>query len=97
MEELDKVLQEVVRMQKLAGINEIKVHNPSPVKDGDRVELLVNIYTDGEQAIPEYELEDIDEYPLYIIKGEIGIYEDGMFESNEGGNTRIDPKYLRKI
>jgi len=91
-------MNEIKRLQQLAGIlTEIKVIDPSPIKDGDRVEILVNIYTDGEQAIPEYELEDIDEYPLYIIKGDVGIYEDGMFESDEGGNTRIDPKYLKNI
>ena len=100
--------KEIKRLQELAGLNEIKINNPSPIKDGDEVEILVNIYYDGEEAIPEYELENYgyelpnndDEYPdveLYIPKYTEGTYFDGSFESNEGSNTRIDTKYLRKI
>jgi len=115
---------EIQRLQELAGIlTEIKVHNPSPVKDGDRCVILTDVYHfSGDKgdyqdrdiynefsssAVPKYELDELgydnilelepDAASLYIDKGEEGIYYDGAFESDEGSNTRIDPKYLRKI
>jgi hypothetical protein len=92
-------MNEIKRLQQLAGIlSEIKINDPSPIKDGDRVEILTNVYYNGEEAIPEYEIEgNIEDYDLYINKGETGEYYDGGFESDEGSNTRIDPKYLKKI
>lgn len=91
--------KEIKRLQQLAGIlTEIKINDPSPIKDGDEVEILVNVYYNGEEAIPEYEIEDdLGNYDLYIDKGSEGVYDDGMFDSDGGGNTRIDPKYLRKL
>jgi hypothetical protein len=74
--------------------------------DYDDIELY-DLY--GGQAVPEYELKEnrenindileSEEYAvyLYIKKGEKGIYTDGMFESDDGSDTRIEPKYLKRI
>jgi hypothetical protein len=99
-----KQLNEIKRLQQLAGINEIKVNNPLPIKDGDKVKILVNVYYDGAQAIPEYELDNmIDEFELYIKKDTIGTYyedEDGygkFIDDEEGSDTRIEKEYLKRI
>jgi hypothetical protein len=98
-----KQLNEIKRLQQLAGIQEIKINNPSPIKNGDKVKILVNVYYDGYQAIPEYELDDmIDEFELYIKKDTIGTYYedkdgDGEFIDEEGNDTRIEKKYLKRI
>lgn len=116
--------KEIQRLQELAGIiTEIKVTNPSPVKDGDRCVILTDVYhfsgdKDDYQdrdiynefsssAVPKYELDELgydnilelepDAASLYINKGEEGIYYDEAFESDEGSNTRIDPKYLKRV
>jgi len=58
-----------------------------------------------EEAVPEYEIDDIEDLLagsrgsnfLYIEKGEKGTYEDGEFTTEEGSNTRLDPGFVKEI
>ena len=105
-----KQLDEIVRMQQLAGINEIEVNNPGirpneilnePYKTG---KILCDVWVTNRdiQAIPQYELDqgynDYEgELDLYINKGDIGFYFPNieMFESIEGHTTRLKPEYFK--
>ena len=58
----------------------------------------------SEEAVPEYEISDVDDMlrydegnHLYIEAGSEGIYEDGMFTTVEGSNTRLEPEYTTII
>ena len=74
--------------------------------------LLTNIYyvydSDGfrDEAVPEYELIEVGIDPtkpgsfhgfLYMEKGDLGWFEDGGFENEEGSNSRITEEYVKVI
>lgn len=74
--------------------------------------LLTNIYyvynSDGfnYEAVPEYELREAGVNPdepgsfhgfLYMEKGELGWFEDGGFENEEGSSSRIREEYVELI
>jgi len=74
--------------------------------------LLTNIYyvynSDGfhNEAVPEYELREAGVNPdepgsfhgfLYMEKGELGWFEDGGFENEEGSSSRIREEYVELI
>ena len=74
--------------------------------------LLTNIYyvynSDGffNEAVPEYELREAGVNPdepgsfhgfLYMEKGELGWFEDGGFENEEGSSSRIREEYVEVI
>jgi hypothetical protein len=57
-----------------------------------------------QEAVPEYEIHDVQdmlEYDegnhLYIESGTEGTYEEGMFTTEEGSNTRIESEYIENI
>lgn len=69
----------------------------------------VNKYEGGgdefeQEAVPEYEIKNVEDVlaydegnHLYIEAGTEGIYEDGMFTTDEGSDTRLEPEYVEKI
>jgi hypothetical protein len=57
-----------------------------------------------QEAVPEYEISNIEDMLgydsgnfLYIKSGTEGQYEEGMFTTSEGSDTRIEPKYIEKL
>ena len=57
-----------------------------------------------QEAVPEYEISDVEDMlradegnHLYIEAFTEGTYEDGMFTTVEGSNTRLDPEHTTII
>lgn len=74
--------------------------------------LLTNVYyvysseVFNYEAVPEYELREAEIDPsqpgsfhgfLYMEKGELGWFEDGGFENEEGSSSRIKEQFVEEI
>jgi hypothetical protein len=100
-------INEIRRMQQLAGLNEIRVTDPNERpewidEDSPRAKILVNVYyiEDGGYAVAEPELDRLpnnDEGYLYISAGEYGWYDKDSqkFESDDEHNdVQVREEYI---
>ena len=102
-------MNEIKRMQQLAGLNEAFINAPNNSipsfidEDSPRAQILVNVYYIEEWggAIIEPELGDnfqleAGDY-LYIEKGEHGWYDGQAFESEDENTVYVNEKYIKYI